>query len=276
MHRRTLLRTAAPAAAAVVAAFAGCTAPGTATEATETRSLDVSDGTPIRIRNRNGAVDVDVHDGDDVELTVTKRNATGTGRFDEASVRTGTTDDGEYAVEVVYDTDAARSTVAVALELAVPAGTRIASVETDNGRVIVQGTTGDLSVRTGNGAIDARGIDGYVTLAAANGSIDATEVAGVDGIRTTNGSVDVEVRAIRGDTEIRSTNGTIDAALDPDLDVRVVAVTDVGSIDVEDLPLTGEGAPTRRVTGTLGDGGNELNIRTNNGGIDLTALEAEE
>ncbi|MFC4358528.1 DUF4097 family beta strand repeat-containing protein [Halobium salinum] len=281
MRRRTLLRSTGLAGAAGLVGLAGCTAPGTSPEETTSTDLDVPDGAAVRVRNTNGSVVVDTHDGDGVVLTVTKRAPTSAGRFDEVTVETGSdsASDGEegdgaaYLVETVYGTDEARRTVSVGLDLAVPAGTRVAETTTANGRVTVGNTAGDLTVESANGAIEVRNVDGFVTVTAANGSVDVSGVAGVDGIETSNGSIDAEVPAIRRDTTVRTSNGNVDVALGADLDAELLATTELGSIDVDDLALDPGERPARRVEGRLGDGGNRLRIRTGNGGIDLVALE---
>jgi hypothetical protein len=269
MRRRLLLRVAPLVGLAGLSGLAGCaaTAPGTPL-------LDVPADTPIRVRNTNGAVTVDSHGESRVVLTVTKRAVSGDGGFEDVSVETGVAGGGDgYLVETTYASESARRAASVDLDLVVPAGTQVAAVRTSNGRVDVRNTTGDLTAETGNGAIDVTDVDGFVTLSTGNGSVEVAGVAGVDGVEAGNGSIDVEVPAIRGDTTVETGNGTIDAALGVDLDADVLATTDLGSIDVEGLPLTRETVPARRVAGTLGDGGSDLRVRTGNGGIDLVALE---
>lgn len=270
MRRRQLLHAGSLAA---VAGLAGCTLPGTSsTTESDTRTLDVPDGTPIAVTNQNGRVAVDTHDADAPELTVTKRSSFDGDRFDEVAVETGI-DDGTYSVAVRYDSNAARTRVSVTIDLSVPAEQPVTRARTANGEVAVEDTTGDLIAVSQNGSVDVAGIDGYVTARTANGSVDVVDVTGLDGAQSSNGSVDVEIPAIRDDTLVRTGNGSIDANLGPDLDADLTASTSVGSIDVEDVPFSESDISNREVTGLLGDGGPTLSIRAGNGSIDLRPLE---
>lgn len=266
--RRTTL---GACAAATMAALAGCTFGSEETDES-TRTVDVTTGTLLAVRTRNG--DVAVHSGDDdgVELTVTKRTRGDPDLFDRVAVVERRTDDG-VTLETEYDGETARRRVAVDLEVALPSGVPLGRAGTANGDVDVAAVGGDPRLQTSNGEVVARDVDGFVAARSSNGDVTVRGAAGVDDASTANGDVTVEVQALRmGGARLATTNGSVDAELSPALDATLDCRTGNGDVSVTDLELADVSRSGGSLTGRLGGGDDELVVRTGNGDIELSAL----
>jgi hypothetical protein len=141
--------------------------------------------------------------------------------------------------------------VTVDFTVRVPAGV-VFNGETVNGDVDAQGLKSDTQVRTVNGSIDVS------TTGLAEGS-------------TVNGSIRAAMGRADWTDEMRfsTVNGGITLTLPADVSTEVRAQTVNGEME-SDFPLTvtGKFGP-RRLRGTIGNGGRELELETVNGSIRL-------
>jgi DUF4097 and DUF4098 domain-containing protein YvlB len=136
--------------------------------------------------------------------------------------------------------------------ITVPAGARV-SVETVNGRVEIEGVTGDLRAATTNGGVEISGASGVVVATSVNGSINT-------GYGTLTGE---------GDHRFSTVNGSITVLVPEGTGGRLEAQTVNGSVD-SDLRLeSSERATRRRLVGRLGQGRGSLKLETVNGSIRL-------
>ena len=265
--RRRVLRAGALACLGAGSGLAGCVI---STEPyTETVELAFSPGDAASLTvETNGAVTLATGDGGTVTGSATKESRSGEGALDGTSV-TGTRDDGTFRVVSAVP---AGENVTVDLDLSVPADLPVERVRARNGDVDITGVAGDGTYWTTNGDVDVDGVGGFVTLRTENGDVTARDVSGLDGVRSTNGDVDVDVLALRGDVTCRSTNGDVAAAVPEDMDVDVDLSTVNGRATAEDVPVTVERSGSRRLAGTLGDGGPTLTLRSTNGDVTLESL----
>jgi len=123
-----------------------------------------------------------------------------------------------------------------------------------------------------NGGIRAEGLQSRVRAATVNGSvrIETTEPAEA---KTVNGSIVARMRPRPGgDLDFASVNGSIRVEIPADANARVEAATVNGSIS-SDFPVTIRGRWIgRRLQGTIGNGGPDIEMATVNGSISLRAL----
>ncbi|MFC4358862.1 DUF4097 family beta strand repeat-containing protein [Halobium salinum] len=231
----------------------------------------------LSLATRNGRIHVRGEDRDDLRVDVTKHAReeadldrievvaeAGSGAAAGAGDAPG--DDGDSLALRVEHPPGVRD-VAVDLDVALPRGTALTTVETENGRVDVADVTGDVVVRTKNGRVDLRDVEGYPSVETGNGAVKLAGTTGVDRVTTSNGSVDAEIRSIRGDALVETTNGRVVVRLGPTLDAEVVATSSVGSVDAGPLGGSARGVGGQRVAGTVGDGGHELGVRTDVGSV---------
>lgn len=141
--------------------------------------------------------------------------------------------------------------VAVHFTVRVPAGVRLAA-QTVNGGVRATGLRADVEARTVNGDVRVS-TTGRALAGTVNGSIDARM-----------GRADWE-----GGAEFSTVNGSITLELPSEVNAQLRASTVNGDIET-DFPVTVQGRfGPRKVTGTLGRGGPELELSTVNGSITL-------
>ena len=103
-----------------------------------------------------------------------------------------------------------------------------------------------------------------------NGSI-RIESAGVARGETVNGSIDAVLGRAdwQGELTLKTVNGAIRVDLPAGLNAELRAQTVNGDIST-DFPLTVQGRfSKRRIQGTIGSGGRQLELETVNGGIEL-------
>ena len=224
----------------------------------------VAPGQAVEIKGVNGAIDA--------------RPST-SGQVEVVAVRSGRRNDpGEVTIEVVEHGGG----VTICAVYPNPGGEPNQCLPGRDGRMRVRNN--DVKVhftvrvppgvaftgRTVNGGVDAEGLGGNLVLATVNGSIsfsttghaEATTVNG--GIRGSFGASDWA-----DDLGFQTVNGSITLDLPDALSADVEASTVNGSIST-DFPVTVRGRfSTRRLTGTIGDGGRRLELETVNGGISL-------
>lgn len=127
-----------------------------------------------------------------------------------------------------------------------------------------------LAAKTVNGGIEARGLRGDVEAQSVNGGVDVATTGTAIGE-----SVNGEVRLTMGEANWEGTrraasvNGKVTVVLPADANVEVHGSTVNGDIE-SDFPITVRGRfGPRRMTGTIGSGGRQLELETVNGGIEI-------
>lgn len=264
--RRRLLAVGSTALATSAAGCLGFVGP----DVTEAGSMtfDAPEGV-VSVENRNGDVEVEPGEGDDVVVEIRKRGRS-RAAVDAVAVE-GEPTDGDLLVRTVHG-DGVRD-VSVDLTVRVPDGSAVGSVGTSNGDAAVRAVTGDVRASTTNGDARVVDVDGYVTARSNNGDVEVRGTTGLSGARSANGNVRVEVYALRGATDVTVGNGDLEAGVAPDLDASVLATVGNGDLEVE-VELDGASVSRRQVRGRLGDGGPLLTLTSANGDVRLHALGA--
>jgi hypothetical protein len=128
----------------------------------------------------------------------------------------------------------------------------------------------DFWGNTVNGSIDVRSLAGNVEAHTVNGDIDIT-TSGYAEAKTVNGSIDAAIGDAHwtGDLEFETVNGSITVALPDGIGADVTAQTVNGAIET-DFPLTVRGRFShRRLSGSIGGGGDRISLVTVNGSVTL-------
>jgi hypothetical protein len=124
--------------------------------------------------------------------------------------------------------------------------------------------------QTVNGSVRAADLTEMVIAKTVNGSIQIA-TAGRAMAKTVNGSIEARLGSLGeiGGLEFETVNGQITVYVPEGADAMVSGATMNGSIK-SDFPLRVDGSPGhRRLTGVLGDGGEELTLKSLNGSIRL-------
>jgi DUF4097 and DUF4098 domain-containing protein YvlB len=253
----------------------GCVQPTVAQSVTEEfqQSYDVAAGTVLTVDNQNGNIIVEGWNNDDVEVYAEKVTLYGQSELDKVSI--DVTTGNEMIVKTTYTNlfwFISPPRVTVNYIIKVPADVSVEQLETTNGDISLEGTTGDTDLISSNGNIDVKDVDGSVDVETTNGGITIEDTTGVRGAETTNGAISCEIQSLSSNVEIKTTNGAITAYVAEDLDADLSMSTTNGVITIHDVQLDLESSSTTSVEGTMGDGGYDLTIETTNGSIDLYKL----
>jgi hypothetical protein len=128
----------------------------------------------------------------------------------------------------------------------------------------------DFMGHTVNGGIDVNSLSGNVDVRTVNGSIDVS-TSGYAEATTVNGDIDAAIGdpSWDGMLEFETVNGSITVELPDGIAADVSAGTVNGAIDT-DFPLTVQGRFShRRLSGSIGGGGERISLTTVNGSISL-------
>lgn len=195
-------------------------------------TVPIADLTVLDVTTENGAIEVAAGAVDDIEIrTVLQESNDGDAEY---SIET----DGDRLVLVGECDSRWWRQCSVGFRVVVPADLDV-MVETDNGRVGVEGLAGMLTIGTDNGAIEGDRLDTEVVRANTdNGRIQLqfdTAPTDVDA-KTDNGAI--AIRLPEGDeqydVDATSDNGAIDVDVitDPTAERHVSADSDNGAIDI--------------------------------------------
>ncbi len=249
----------------------GCVQPtfGESTSEEFQKTYEVDAGTVLKVYNINGKITVTTWGNDSVEVYALKVSEVGQSELDKVSIEVST--GAVMVVKTIHKSKDPR--VSVDYRIKVPADVSVEHLETTNGAISLEGTTGDATLISTNGDINVKDVDGSVRVTTTNGNIEIKDVTVVRGVKTTNGKITVEIPAITSNLEITSTNGDVTVYVPEDLDADIVMKTTNGKVTVHDIQLDIKYSSDTHVEGTMGNGGYDLNIQTTNGNIDLYKLE---
>ena len=158
-------------------------------------------------------------------------------------------------------------------------GGRIAAEETASGRRsgwsvsydVYVPRRSDLDLRTHNGGIFVDGVHGRIDVDALNGGVSIRNAQGELRGGTTNGGVTLWLdgdRWVGEGVDLETTNGGITVVMPERYNARLETGTVNGGLNV-DFPITVQGRVGRRLSTTLGAGGQLIRVRTTNGGVTL-------
>jgi hypothetical protein len=273
---KTVLALAAAGLTFWPALEAGNFGAGTAVSATVSRQEDftwkkrMAAGQTLEIKGVNGDVRAVLADGDEAEVTATKRARRSDP--DQVEIKVVEHADG-VTICAVYPTprrsrndnecapgdeghmNTENNDVTVTFVVKVPRGVNYAG-HTVNGEIRAAGLRSNVDVETVNGSIRVS-TSGRVLANTVNGSINAAM-----------GNADWGE-----DVAFSTVNGEITLELPSEVNAELRASTVNGEI-VSDFPVTVRGRfGPRHVSGTLGRGGHELELETVNGSITLRKVE---
>ena len=259
-----------------VASLSGCIS-GKKIYETTNEEYEVDENTILEVYNINGEVEITGYDGDKILLKILKftNKIFGEDEFEKVQINVDEVDN-RFIIETEYLEQVASVRVAVSLEIQVPNYITVDKVETLNGAIYLSNVKGDAKLDVKNGLISVCGVDGYVQATSLNGAIYVKETKGVDGVSTINGALKVDINDFNQEIEISTTNGDIEVSINPELNADLeVKINSIGGfIYLNDLlpflNLTMNG--DRHVVGTIGEGGDKINIELTAGVIKLYKL----
>jgi Putative adhesin len=224
----------------------------------------VATGDAIEIKGVNGGIDAVPAAGPDVEVTAVKKAR----RSDPESVEIKVVEhEGGVTICSVYPSASGRPNDCVA-----GSGGRMNVRDNDvSVEFLVRVPAGVRFVgRTVNGGIKASNLKADAEAYTVNGGIDI-ESGGVARGETVNGGIHASLGRSdwQGELSLKTVNGGIRLSVPQGLNADLRAQTVNGDIST-DFPLTVQGRfSKRKLIGTIGSGGRQLELETVNGGIEL-------
>ncbi len=163
----------------------------------------------------------------------------------------------------------------VSLVVTLPPGHALVG-EHDSGTLIVDDADTPVTLSTRNGTIRISNAQGPVTVNSENGSIRVMSHHGSVDASTDNGSIRVDIVELADDDTVTlaTANGSINLDLPYNANADVTAESQNGTVDVElggFDSVTDVSAGNGSFTGTINGGGAIVDVRTDNGSIDIEA-----
>ncbi len=262
----------------------------------------VQNGTVLTIDNKLGKLNIESYDGSEILIDVLKITYFGREELDKVDIDISPGVD--FSIRTDYDETI--TWVSVEMDIQIPREVHVKKVETDWGRIDIEGTSGDIHIETqvgaiyvsdhegdldlktghgkvrisdvtGNvtsicdsGSIQISGVDGIVKAVTDNGKVDIFDVLDIREVRTSNGDINIRViNASVTDTFLKTSNGDIEMHIPLDSDLNVEMSTSNGDLDFHNLMISRSNFGDNKIKGTIGNGGTLLEIKTSNGDVDL-------
>jgi len=230
-------------------------------------TYEVESGTKLNVSNKNGGISISKWENSCVEVFAIKKTYLNEDELKKVEIIINREND-EFNIKTEYLTKNPK--VSVSYEIKVPFGILVNDILTSNGKISLQGTTGNSILKTSNGKIFVRNVDGIINAKTSNGKISILETKGIIQALTSNGKIEVELPdIIEQDIDISTSNGAIKIYLSPETNAELEMKTSNGKISLNDIKLVVSKISSTHVKGELGNGGNRINIRTSNGSINL-------
>jgi DUF4097 and DUF4098 domain-containing protein YvlB len=276
------------------------------------KTLEVKQGMGLSVSNRNGKIEIEKWDKDQVEIFAVIGTDKSEEELDKIDIDISV--DENIVIETKFSADESKEksseeevsawdlikqaitsgfsgSGAVHYEIKVPGyiiikeatstngrinlkGTRGPSgLSTTNGEIEVENVEGNIEARTTNGRVEIENAKGFVTVTTTNGRI-RVKSEGIKELRTTNGNIEADIKKIKGeDIDIRTTNGSITIGLPGSLNSVLELSTTNGGIDLDDISLEIVSQHKNKyIKGKMGRGGPEINASTTNGSIKIRKL----
>lgn len=240
----------------------------------ESKSFTVN-GTPqINVETFDGTINVTAWDKPEVSVTAVKRAS---GDQSLRGIQLKTEQNGNViTLRADFDKTYARRVenvtfynASVNYEINVPRNASVKANSAD-GRLVVEGVSGDLDLRTSDGAVDVRGGQGKLIVNTGDGRVRISDFDGAVDARTGDGSMILEGRFTT--LSARTGDGSITLAV-PSISSATIE-TSADSISNDGLNLTEETGDSKRLRRWRmgGGGGNTYTLRTGDGHITLRPL----
>ena len=212
----------------------------------------------IQVENLNGAVHISAWDRDEVKVDAVK-SAWTKERLDEAKIEVNA-EPNEISVRTEFPShdhtfvgNDHNNPANVEYTITVPRQARLDEIKLVNGRLDVQGVTGEVHASCVNGRIEAHNLQGRVKLNTVNGELDAI----VDQLPAS-------------ELQLSSINGRVRVTLPSDVNAELKASTVSGNIsDDFGLPVTRHQFVGHSLHGQLGGGGMLVKLSNVNGAIEI-------
>ena len=228
----------------------------------ESKSFTVSGEPRVNVGTFDGAVTVHGWDKSEVMYTATKRAG------DDVELKQITIQSEQQGPAISIIAKSSEGSGSAALDVYVPRNSSL-HVSSDDGRLNVEGVSGQITLRTGDGSIEVNDSKGQLQVNTGDGSIRIANFNGQVDARTGDGSIALEGKFTG--LSARTGDGSITLAVPPDSNFTVE--TNAEGISNEGLNVSEDIAPSPRVKRwRIGRGGNVFVLTTGEGKLVLRTL----
>lgn len=231
----------------------------------DSKSFAVS-GTPrVTVETFDGAINVRAWDKQEVSYAATKR------ADDQESMQgisiTAEQRGGEVIIRAEFDKALAdrlgNVRAEVPIDLFVPRSANL-NISSADGRVSIEGVSGEVSAKTGDGAVDVRDSRGNLNVTTGDGRIRISNFDGTAQATTGDGGITLDGRFAR--LSASTGDGTISLSLPSDANATIE--TNAESVNSDGIAASENNDETQRVRRwRVGSGGNLLTLKTGDGRI---------
>jgi len=233
------------------------------------KSFPLRSGGSFSLDNTNGSVKIATWAEDRVEVRALKVAKKDKEDLAEVKVEFEATADA-VAVKAIWPTERRNLQVEVTFDVHLPAGVKVAGVETTNGNLDVRGEFVSARLGTTNGTVVLAGCRGDVRAGSTNGDIEVDGAEGRIEVETTNGSITIRNAVPKDGLDAETTNGgiTLQLAAPDKVNANLSVRTTNGHIET-DIPVTLDRLTKSRhsLDARIGSGGPAIRLSTTNGSI---------
>jgi DUF4097 and DUF4098 domain-containing protein YvlB len=233
----------------------------------DSKSFTVS-GTPrVTIETFDGPIQVRAWDKQEISYSATKRASD---QENMQGIRLSAEQRGD---EIIIRAEFDRATAGrlgqvqaeAGIEVFVPRQANL-RVATDDGRLLIEGVSGEISARTGDGAVDVRDARGNLTVKTGDGRIRIHNFDGTAQASTGDGGITLDGRFAR--LAASTGDGMISLSLPADANASIE--TDGTAVSNDGVATSEDNDETKRVRRwRVGSGGNPMSLKTGDGRIYL-------
>jgi DUF4097 and DUF4098 domain-containing protein YvlB len=225
----------------------------------ESNSFSVPANSRINLVTYDGPITVHGWDKAEVMYTATKR---GDDEEQLKEVRVETDQQGPAVAVIAKSTD---NRGWVGLDVFVPRNSSV-HVSSEDGRLSLQGVSGELTLRTSDGSIEVTDSQGQLKVSSGDGNIRIANFEGQADARTGDGAISLDGRF--SSLTARTGDGSISLAVAPDSNFTIE--TDAEGITNQGLTISEDVAPSSRTKRwKVGRGGNVFVLNAGEGRIVL-------
>ncbi len=269
---------------------------GQSFEKKETRSLDTSGYTHLKLTNHNGQVAIEGSEQRELMLTATKKvrawsDQEAQRRLDQIEVAVSTAEKPKLSIFTDVSRLHRRWHWSVDYQIRLPKNMSVwvegangnitvstvqgeAEVNTKNGNICLSAIAGEARVKTINGNIKLADIGGPVNGKTVNGGVNLLGVRGPVTLKSVNGSIRARIKTSGkgNESSLHTLNGSIELQLPEGASVKVVASTRNGSVRCG-IPMEVVSQRRNYLEGTVGSGEGRIELGTTNGSIKISQFE---
>ncbi len=152
------------------------------------RTFVLDPGANLSVKNYDGKTEIDLWEGDTVELKFIKKTRFGKDELDRVELKVE--NDGDLFLGLKRERFI--DWIETDFEIRVPSFINVTNVENELGRIVIDGVSGNLTVKTESGGIRVNNVDNVQKISSQSGGIEVTNCDLVRTVSTHDGGINIE------------------------------------------------------------------------------------